>query len=62
MAWGTALKKAEIEDFRFRDLSHPYASWYSQAGTSSYVLKNLDGRKIRSMVNHYAEFATENLA
>lgn len=60
-AWHTAMKKAEIEDFRFHDLRHTWASWHRQAGTSCDELKDLGGWKSRSMVDRYAKFATENL-
>jgi len=60
-AWTNAIKKAEIEDFRFHDLRHTWASWHRQAGTSCDELKDLGGWKSRSMVDRYAKFATENL-
>ncbi len=61
-AWHTALKKAEIEDFRFHDLRHTWASWHRQAGTSCDELKDLGGWKSRVMVDRYAKYATEHLA
>jgi len=61
-AWNTALKKAGLEDFRFHDLRHTWASWHRQAGTSCDELKELGGWKTRSMVDRYAKFATEHLA
>lgn len=61
-AWIAALKKAELEDFRFHDLRHTWASWHRQAGTSCDELKELGGWKTRSMVDRYAKFATEQLA
>ncbi|WP_256212012.1 site-specific integrase [Nitrosomonas communis] len=60
-AWINAIKKAGIEDFRFHDLRHTWASWYRQAGTSCDELKDLGGWKSRNMVDRYAKFATENL-
>lgn len=42
-AWVNAVKKAELEDFRFHDLRHTWASWYRQAGTSCDELKDLGG-------------------
>jgi len=61
-AWHTALGKAELEDFRFHDLRHTWASWHRQAGTSTDELKDLGGWKSRVMVDRYAKFATEHLA
>lgn len=60
-AWHTALAKAGIEDFRFHDLRHTWASWHRQAGTSCDELKDLGGWKSRSMVDRYAKYATEHL-
>jgi integrase len=60
-AWHTALRKAGIEDFRFHDLRHTWASWHRQAGTSTDELKDLGGWKSRVMVDRYAKFATEHL-
>lgn len=61
-AWVNAIKKAGIEDFRFHDLRHTWASWHRQAGTSCDELKDLGGWKSRNMVDRYAKFATENMA
>lgn len=61
-AWITALKRAGLEDFRFHDLRHTWASWHRQSGTSCDELKELGGWKTRSMVDRYAKFATEHLA
>ncbi|MBB5390513.1 MULTISPECIES: site-specific integrase [unclassified Herbaspirillum] len=61
-AWHGALKKAGIEDFRFHDLRHTWASWHRQAGTSCDELKDLGGWKSRQMVDRYAKFSTDNLA
>lgn len=61
-AWVNAVKKAGLEDFRFHDLRHTWASWHRQAGTSCDELKDLGGWKSRCMVDRYAKFATENLS
>lgn len=60
-AWLTALRKAEISDFRFHDLRHTWASWHRQAGTTCDELKDLGGWKSRQMADRYAKFATEQL-
>ena len=60
-AWQTAIRKVGIEDFRFHDLRHTWASWHRQAGTSCDELKDLGGWKSRVMVDRYAKFATEHL-
>ena len=53
-AWHSALKRAGIQDFRFHDLRHTWASWHRQAGTSCDELKDLGGWKSRQMVDRYA--------
>lgn len=60
--WKATLKKAELENFRFHDLRHTWASWHRQAGTSCDELKELGGWKSRNMVDRYAKYATEHLA
>ena len=60
-AWKNALKKAGIENFRFHDLRHTWASWHRQSGTSCDELKDLGGWKSRIMVDRYAKYATEHL-
>lgn len=59
--WHNALRKADIQDLRFHDLRHTWASWHRQAGTSCDELKDLGGWKSREMVDRYAKFATDNL-
>ncbi len=61
-AWQTTVRKAGIEDCRFHDLRHTWASWHRQVGTSCDELKDLGGWKSRVMVDRYAKFATEHLA
>ncbi|MFZ4286650.1 tyrosine-type recombinase/integrase [Variovorax sp. HJSM1_2] len=40
-AWHGALTRAGIEDLRFHDLRHTWASWHCQAGTYCDELKDL---------------------
>ncbi|MBX3646211.1 MAG: site-specific integrase [Rhodocyclaceae bacterium] len=61
-AWGKALKAAGIEDFRWHDLRHTWASWHVQAGTPLYALQELGGWESPEMVQRYAHLSSEHLA
>lgn len=60
-AWYHALKRAGIEDFRWHDLRHTFATWHRQAGTPTYELQRLGGWKVAAMVERYAHVAPEAL-
>ncbi|KAA0213872.1 MAG: site-specific integrase, partial [Proteobacteria bacterium] len=60
-AWTQALKRAGIEDFRWHDLRHTFATWHRQAGTPTYELQRLGGWKTGAMVERYAHVAPEAL-
>jgi integrase len=61
-AWKKALKRAGIEDFRWHDLRHTWASWHVQNGTPLHVLQELGGWQSAAMVRRYAHFGVEHLA
>ena len=61
-AWGRARRRAGIEDFRFHDLRHTWASWHVQSGTSLPELMELGGWKSYEMVLRYAHLAPEKLS
>ena len=44
-AWERSLKGAGIEEFRFHDLRHTWASWHVMSGTSLQELMELGGWK-----------------
>ena len=61
-AWRSALEKVGIENFRWHDLRHTWASWHVQAGTPLHVLQELGGWECVEMVRKYAHLSTEHLA
>jgi integrase len=61
-AWYNALKRAGIEDFRWHDLRHTWASWHVQGGTPLFALQELAGWETEKMVRRYAHLAAEHLA
>jgi len=60
-AWWNALERAGIEDFRWHDLRHTWASWHVQSGTSIQELKELGGWSSIEMVLRYAHLGGEHL-
>ena len=60
-AWTAALGRAGIEDFRWHDLRHTFATWHRQAGTPTHELQRLGGWKTGAMVERYAHVAPEAL-
>lgn len=60
--WYSALKRAGIEDFRWHDLRHTWASWHVQSGTPLHALQELGGWETADMVRRYAHLAAEHLA
>lgn len=61
-AWRKALKKAGIEDFRWHDLRHTWASWHVQQGTPLAVLQELGGWESSEMVRRYAHLGNQHTA
>jgi hypothetical protein len=61
-AWYQALKRAGIDDFRWHDLRHTWASWHVQSGTSLHALQELGGCESAEMVRRYADLSAEHLA
>ncbi|WP_145531308.1 site-specific integrase [Yersinia kristensenii] len=57
-----AMLLSGIEDFRFHDLRHTWASWHVQSGTPIMVLKELGGWEKLEMVNKYAHLSGEHLS
>lgn len=61
-AWGLALDRAGIENFRWHDLRHTWATWQRQAGTPTHELQRLGGWRTGVMVERYAHLAPDHLA
>ena len=56
----TALIKAGIQDFRFHDLRHTFASLFLMNGGDLLTLKELLGHSSLEMVQRYSHLATEH--
>ena len=56
-AWGNALKRAGIQDFRFHDLRHCAASFLLESGASLGVLAEVLGHRTLQMVKRYAHLS-----
>jgi len=61
-AWGRALKRAGIENFRWHDNRHTWATWHRQSGTPTHELPRLGGWRFSVMVERYAHLAPDHLA
>ncbi len=61
-AWYKALRRCNIEKFRWHDLRHTWASWHVQNGTPLHVLQELGGWQTYDMVLRYAHFSADHLA
>jgi integrase len=57
-----ALLSVGMEDFRWHDLRHTWASWHVQRGTPLLVLKELGGWETIEMVQKYAHLAPSHIA
>jgi integrase len=60
-AWKNALQRAGIENFRWHDLRHTWASWHVQNGTSLQELMEPGGCSSYEMVLRYAHLAGDHL-
>jgi integrase len=61
-AWLQLMKDAQIEDFRFHDLRHDFASRLVMKGVALYRVKELLGHGSISMTERYSHLAPEALA
>ncbi len=61
LAFERARNKAKIEDIRFHDLRHTFATRLVQSGVDLYKVKELLGHKSISMTMRYAHHCPESL-
>jgi len=60
-AFSRALRRAGIENCRFHDLRHTFASWAVQSGMDLYRLSRILGHTTTQMTQRYAHLATRDL-
>jgi integrase len=56
-SWNTALKKAQIENFRFHDLRHSTASWLAMGGATLREIAEVLGHRTLQMTKRYAHLS-----
>ena len=56
-----AVKKADVEDFRFHGLRHTFATRLVQSGKDLYQVQSLLSHKTLSMTQRYAHHYPESL-
>lgn len=61
-AWRKACLSVGLDNFRWHDLRHTWASWHAQDGTPLHVLQELGGWHSSEMVRRYAHLSTVHLA
>jgi integrase len=61
-SWQTALKKANLTDFRFHDLRHTTASYLAMNGASLAEIAEILGHKTLQMVKRYSHLSHEHTA
>lgn len=59
-AWETAVRVARIENFRFHDLRHTFASWLAQKGRPLPEIREALGHRTLAMTLRYAHLSPEN--
>lgn len=62
VAWQKALKRAGIENFRWHDLRHTWASWLAQKGAPLTDIQEMGGWETYAMVKRYAHLLPAHMA
>jgi integrase len=52
--WNQGRKTAKLDDFRFHDLRHTFASRLVRQGVSTYIVQHVGGWRTASMMARYA--------
>lgn len=60
-AWKAGLKRAGIDNFRFHDLRHTWASWLVQSGVPISALQEMGDWESIEMVRRYAHLSPIHL-
>jgi|TARA_R100000951_G_scaffold101001_1_gene92014 integrase len=60
--WYNALKKANLEGFRWHDIRHTWATHHVQNGTPLHTLQHLGGWSDFNIVNRYAHLSKDYLS
>lgn len=60
-AWKAVLERAGIEDFRWHDMRHTWATRMTRKGVPTQALQKLGGWETMAMVNKYAHHDVESL-
>jgi integrase len=53
----TACRKAGLDDLRFHDTRHCFASWFMESGGDLYTLQKILGHATRAMTQRYAHLS-----
>ena len=61
-SWYTALRRADIADFKFHDLRHTAASYLAMNGATLPEIADVLGHKTYDMVKRYAHLSDEHTA
>jgi integrase len=61
-AWERALKRADIQDFRFHDLRHTAASYLAMNGATLAEIAEILGHKTLQMVKRYSHLSDQHVS